>query len=146
MNKKLERLETALAEYPRYEVSFKKFRETFVKDFHNNEFLPGISIDESDVTAPILHFAGQTFIVRMHVYAVDEAPIGVIAVYRPRRIGDEELIWHSFFDSRGNVRQVPTSQNSERQLWEASFVKILLQEVATRHFGDLEKRFRPGLL
>ena len=148
MNAKFDRFASAVWDYPKFKDQFSAFCKATSGAINNNSELPGVvfSID-SDKTRAKLRILDQDFIARFHVVALPgpqiefDKRIGVFGVYLATAKDEEILLWRTFFDIHGNVRDTPGTRSAKCHLCDKDFLPQLLGELADKYFSRLMKQF-----
>jgi hypothetical protein len=86
---------------------------------------------------------GREFITRYLPFPFEQGVYGVIAVYLATPLNDEKLMWHTFFDFSGNVRDKPNDTSSHYNITDDEVIQKFLGEIADDYFANLTSTFTP---
>jgi len=149
MSTKYDQLLSTVRDYPEFKAQFSSFCETSDKILNDNPHFPGVSFSaDSDGTTAKIRMLDQTFVVKFHLVALGDervggdARYGVLGAYLPTQGDEEFLLWYTFFDIHGNVRDTPDAASASYSLWDKEFLKKLLGEFTNRYFLHLAKTFK----
>jgi len=132
----LDRFGHAMRDYLEFKTQFAGFCESTKKRLDGNQHLPGVSFSGSDDgTSATLCSFDRTFILRFYLVVLssmragsDEQHVGMFGVYLPPSgAGEETLLWHTFFDRLGNVRDKLDTPSASCNLQDCDFFAKLLR-------------------
>lgn len=158
MTTKFEQFAGAVRDYPAFKAQFSSFCKMSEAALNDNPQLPNVRFSAHDGALggdpPVAHMLvfDQRFIVRFHLIVLaaaeagTEKQVGVLGVYLPMVSDEELMLWHTFFDIRGKVRDTFDARSAALSLSERSFLEKLLSEVADRYFSRLVHKFQPSAL
>ena len=148
MSAKFERFASAVWDYPKFKDQFSGFCKTTADAINNNSELPGVALSlDHDKAKAKLRIFDQDFVIRFHLVALpglqaeSDQRIGVLGIYLPVTNDEEILLWRTFFDIHGNVKDTPDARSAKCHLCDKDFLPQLLGELADKYFSRLTRKF-----
>ena len=142
MSPKFKQFTSAVMDYPKFKAQFSSFCETIIKNLNNNSQLPGFSFSVvCEGTAAEVLILDQKFVVKFHLVVLNDERIGVLGAYLPTQGDEEILLWQTFFDIHGNVKDTPDA-SAIYNLQDNKFLDKLLGEFTDRYFSHLIETFK----
>lgn len=144
MNKKMQKALDAIEKYEEYKRVFAQFLENCNKHLSNNQYLKAQVTLASNGAGVDIALMDKQFSVSFYITLNESSYLGVIDTTIPTPSEQPELLWRTYFDAYGNVKESPDTNSSTYNLREAEFLNVLIGEMVDNYFvkqhGRLQKK------
>ena len=142
MNMKMKMAIDAIEKYEDYKRLFAQVADNCNKHLTNNQYLKAQITLASNGTEVNIVLMDKSFTLSFYITPNEKEYLGVIDTATPSPTGQPELLWRTYFDAYGNVKDTPDAISSTYNLREVEFLNVFIGEMIDKYFSNQQARLK----